>query len=176
MSGQRQLDVYGVNLIYGIDMSQQTVTAHVLVPGKGQGKALVLSEPLSLWGGLDPHNGQICDQRHPAYGSCITGRVLVLPTGRGSSSASSILLEAVRLGTAPCAIITSEVDGILALGAAVAREMYAQAPPVVVLPTAVYQQIKTGQTITVDEAGFVTIYGISPVKNETTLSPSDARS
>lgn len=115
--------------------------AQVLVSGEGAGTALVLQEPLSLWGGLDPHTGEIIDQRHPSVGEIVTGRVLVLPSGRGSSSASSILLEAVREGTAPAAIITSETDGILALGAVVARELYASAPPVVVLDKGDFQAL-----------------------------------
>ena len=81
--------------------------------------------------------------------------MLVLPAGRGSSSASSILLEAVRQGTAPTAVITVEPDAILALGAAVAREMYQKAPPIVVLDTADYTQLQSGQWITVDEDGTV---------------------
>ncbi|MCB9421690.1 MAG: DUF126 domain-containing protein [Ardenticatenaceae bacterium] len=87
----------------------------------------------------------------------MAGKVLVLPIGRGSSSASSILLEAVRQGKAPAAIVLAETDAILALGAAVAREMYDQAPPVIVVETAVYQQIQTGQTITIDEKGAISL-------------------
>ena len=131
--------------------------AKVLVAGKAVGKTLVLSEPLSLWGGLNPETGEIIDQRHPQAGETVSGRVLILPAGRGSSSASSILLEAVRQGTAPAAIITSEIDGILALGAAVAREMYNQSPPVLVLPLETYTQIKTGQHIQILVDGLVTI-------------------
>ena len=131
--------------------------SQVLVAGSGQGPALVLAQPLSLWGGLDPETGEIIDRRHHATGDNVRGRVLVLPAGRGSSSASSILLEAVRQGTAPTAVITAEADGILALGAAVAREMYQKAPPVVVLDTADYAQLKNGQWIIVDEDGTVTV-------------------
>ena len=129
----------------------------VLVGGEAQGEALVLPEPLSLWGGLDPETGEIIDWRHPLLGQVVTGKVMVLPAGRGSSSASSILLEAVRAGTAPAAIITAEVDAILALGAAVARELYAQSPPVVVLETADYAQIKTGLHILIQASGIITI-------------------
>jgi predicted aconitase with swiveling domain len=132
-----------------------TLTATILLPGTAVGEALVLPEPLSLWGGLNPETGEIIDRRHPSVGQVVTGKVLVLPAGRGSSSASSILLEAVRLGTAPAAIITAEVDGILALGAAVAREMYAQSPPIFVLKPADYIQLQTGQWLTVDEEGVV---------------------
>lgn len=134
----------------------KTFQSHVLVAGQGAGEALVLPEPLSLWGGLDPKTGEIIDRRHPNSGDNVAGRVLVLPMGRGSSSASSILLEAVRLGTAPAAIILAETDAILALGTAVAREMYDRAPPVVVVQSDVYQQLHTGQTITINEAGIIT--------------------
>ena len=133
--------------------------AHVLVDGSASGPALVLAEALSLWGGLDPETGQIIDQRHPNYGDNLAGKVLVLPIGRGSSSASSILLEAVRQGTAPAAIILAETDAILALGTAVAREMYDQAPPVIVVEQNIYRQLHTGQQITITAAGWLTIEG-----------------
>ncbi len=132
-----------------------TVQAHVLVDGQASGSALVLPEALSLWGGLDPETGEIIDRRHPNSGEIVTGKALVLPIGRGSSSASSILLEAVRLGTAPAAIILAETDAILALGAAVAREMYDSAPPVVVVEADVYQQFYNGQSIAIGENGVI---------------------
>ena len=129
--------------------------AKVLVDGEATGQALVLTEPLSLWGGLNPETGEIIDRRHPQVGQIVTDRVLVMPSGRGSSSASSILLEAVKQGTAPAAIITSETDGILALGAAVAREMYDQSPPVLVLSGDDYAQIQTGQQVEIWADGTV---------------------
>jgi len=131
--------------------------ATVLVPGEGSGSALVLTEGLSLWGGLDPESGEITDRRHPASGEIVTDRVLVMPSGRGSSSASSILLEAVRAGTGPAAIILAEKDGILALGAAVAREMYGTTPPVVVLSELEFAQIQAGQWVSVGMDGQVMI-------------------
>jgi predicted aconitase with swiveling domain len=129
--------------------------AKVLVAGEAVGKALVLPQPLSLWGGLNPETGEIIDRRHPCSGQVVTGRVLVLPVGRGSSSASSILLEAVRLQTAPAAIITAETDGIIALGAAVAREMYDRSPPVLVLHPTDYAQLQDGETIQITKEGLV---------------------
>lgn len=131
--------------------------AKVLVEGTAVAQALVLAEPLSLWGGLNPETGEIIDRRHPQAGQVVTNRVLVLPSGRGSSSASSILLEAVKQDTAPAAIITSEADGILALGAAVAREMYHQAPPILVLAPHDYAQIQTGQQLEIQADGMVLI-------------------
>jgi predicted aconitase with swiveling domain len=125
------------------------------VAGAARGTALVLDEPLSLWGGLDPESGRIIDRRHPQLGRQVSGCVLVLPVGRGSSSASSILLETVRLGTAPAAILLAELDAILALGATVARELYGKGPPVLILGADDYQGLRTGMEITVGEDGVV---------------------
>jgi predicted aconitase with swiveling domain len=123
------------------------------VSGEASGRALVLNTSLSLWGGLDPETGDIIDQRHPQWGQNVTGRVLVMPVGKGSSSASSILLEAVRLGKAPAAIVLAEPDGILALGAAVARELYGRAPAVVVADPVTYQGIRDGAMVEVVDGG-----------------------
>ena len=106
--------------------------ARTLVAGTAEGRALVLDEPLSFWGGIDPANGDIIDARHPQYGAYVAGRILVMPSGRGSSSSSSVLAEAIRAGTAPAAIILGEADPILALGAIVARELFGTTIPVIV--------------------------------------------
>ena len=110
-------------------------------------RALVLDEPLSLWGGVDPANGEIIDAHHPQRGANVRGRVLVMPAGRGSSSSASVLAEAVRAGTAPAAILLGEPDLIVAIGAAVAKELYGVRIPVVVLGRAEYEAIEDGQPI-----------------------------
>ena len=106
--------------------------ARTLVAGSARGAALVLDEPLSFWGGIDAATGEVIEVRHPQRGANVAGRVLVMPSGRGSSSSSSVLAESVRAGTAPAAIVLAEPDAILALGAIVARELYGLAIPVVV--------------------------------------------
>ena len=132
--------------------------ARVLIPGTAAGPALVLDEPLSLWGGLDPETGDIIDQRHPQWKANVTSKVLVMPVGKGSSSASSILLESVRLGTAPAAIVLAEPDAILALGSAVARELYGAAPPVVV-NAGQFGKIRDGTRLSISSAGRVDVAG-----------------
>ena len=134
-----------------------TLSAHPLVSGTASGTVLKLAEPLSLWGGLEPTTGEITDRRHPQSGTSVTGRILVMPSGRGSSSASSILLEAVRLHTAPAAIITAEIDGILALGAVVARELYSVAPPLLVINADDYTQLVDGQTVSISQEGEINL-------------------
>lgn len=120
--------------------------ARTLVAGTAEGQALVLDEPLSFWGGIDPETGDVIDVRHPQHGANVAARILVLPTGRGSSSSSSVLAEAIRTGTAPAAILLGEVDPILALGAIVARELYGSTVPVVVATPTL---IRTGDAVVV---------------------------
>lgn len=100
---------------------------------EARGKALILDEGLSLWGGMDPATGALIDTHHPQHGASLTGRVVVMPSGRGSSSSASVLAEAVRAKTAPAAFVLEEPDLILAIGSAVAFELYGVFVPVVVL-------------------------------------------
>lgn len=103
-----------------LDLSQ----AKVLVPGPAvEAQALVLTAPISFWGGVDPKTSMIADVRHPQHGLAIKGRALFLPGTIGSSSASAILLELVHRGIAPAALVLHEPDAILLLGLIVAREM-----------------------------------------------------
>lgn len=121
----------------------------MLVAGTAEGPALVLDEPLSLWGGLDPGTGEIVEVRHPQRGENVAGRVLVMPSGRGSSSSSSVLAEAIRAGTAPAAIVLGEADPILPLGAIVARELYGKVVPIVVVTN---ETIRSGEVVKVRAA------------------------
>lgn len=129
------------------------IQAQIILPGVAAGKLLILTEPLSFWGGIEPKSGDIIDERHPQRGLNVAGRILALPRGRGSSSASSILLEACRRGTAPAAILTREVDGILTLGAVVARELYEVPLPMLTLSVEDYQQLRDGSWLRIREDG-----------------------
>ncbi len=120
-----------------------------LVAGPAAGPALVLDEPLSFWGGLDAETGRITDAHHPQVGESITGTVLVMSVGRGSSSASSVLAEAIRLGTAPCAMVMGESDEIIVLGAIVAEELYGITMPIVLVSAETLAGIATGRPVTI---------------------------
>ena len=112
----------------------QPLQAEVLVPGTaGSGEALVLTAPISFWGGVDPKTGRIADVRHPQCGENVAGKVLFVPGTIGSSSASAVLMELVHNGHAPAAIVLHEPDAILLLGLIVAREMGWQTPVAVKL-------------------------------------------
>ena len=127
----------------------------MLAPGDASGTALVLDEPLSLWGGMDPATGRVIDAHHPQVDAAIPGRVLVMSAARGSSSSSSVLAEAVRAGTAPAAILLGEPELILAVGAAVAEELYGRRVPIVVLVPEELTQIPDGARVTIASGGLV---------------------
>jgi hypothetical protein len=118
-----------------------------LVEGTAEAEALVLDEPISLWGGLDPRTGRIVEGGHPQHGAIVTGRILVLPSGRGSSSSATVLAEAIRLGTAPSGIVLREVDEILAVGAIAADELYGTSIPIFVADGESYGTIRSGDVL-----------------------------
>ena len=101
-----------------------------MFPGRRAGAPLLLDEPLSFWGGLDPALGAIIDRRHPQLGANVAGRMLMMPAGRGSSGGSAILAEALRLGKGPAGILMLERDAIVVVGAMVAAELYGRGCPV----------------------------------------------
>ncbi len=128
-----------------------------IVPGAACGSALVTDVPLSFWGGLDPDTGEVIDRRHPLSGAIVSGRVLVMPAGRGSCTASGVLLETIRHGVAPAAIVLSRPDPIIGLGAILGEEMYGRTVPVVVLAGGERAAIPPGALVTIDEDGLVRV-------------------
>jgi len=120
-----------------------------------RGRALVLDEPLSLWGGMDPVTGRLIDAHHPQRGAQLAGRVVVMSAGRGSSSSASVLAEAVRVRTAPLAIVLGEPDLILSIGSAVAEELYGRTVPIVVLAPIELAAIADGAEILIGPDGTV---------------------
>ena len=115
-----------------------------LVEGHVDGTALVLAEPLSFWGGLDPVTGEIVEANHPQRGEVVTGRVLVMPSGRGSSSSATVLAESIRLGTGPAGVVLGDADEIVAIGALVAEALYGVTTGVFVASRAGYAAIRHG--------------------------------
>jgi predicted aconitase with swiveling domain len=137
-----------------------TLRGRVLVAAAATGIALVSDEPLSFWGGYDQRTGEIIDRRHPLSGEHAAGRILALRASRGSSTTAAVLLEAVRLGTAPGALITAQPDTFLTLASIVADEMYQRPIPVIVLDADDFGRLRSGQQIEVQADGTVRI-GIS---------------
>lgn len=104
------------------------------VRGEAAGIVLRLATPLSFWGGVEADTGRIIDRSQAHCGAALHGRVLVMPSGRGSSSASSVLAETIRNRTGPAAIVMERPDPIVTAGTVVARSLYGIICPVVVAP------------------------------------------
>ncbi|HEX8684533.1 MAG TPA: DUF126 domain-containing protein [Ardenticatenaceae bacterium] len=135
----------------------RVMLGRALVAGAAAGEVLVSDEPLSFWGGYDYHTGEIIDRRHPLSGQIAAGRVLAIPFTRGSSTTTAVLLEAVRAGTAPAAILTTDVDTFFVLASIVADEMYRKPIPIVALPASDFALLQSGQQVSVQVDGSVIV-------------------
>ena len=114
---------------------------------------LVLSEPLSFWGGVHEESGVVSDVHHPQHGASVAGTILVMPGGRGSSSSSSVLAELIRAGVGPAAIVLGERDPILALGSMVAEALYGLTVPILVAAAPEYARVAGWSYARVDVDG-----------------------
>ncbi len=137
---------------------ERILTGRPVVAGGACGAALVSKEPLSFWGGLCPRTGEIIDRRHERSGAIVTGRVFVFPQGKGSSTSSATLLESIKAGVAPAAIINLRVDSILALGSIVADELYHQTMPIVVLGEEDFFSIREDDHLIIEPDGKVLVW------------------
>jgi predicted aconitase with swiveling domain len=134
---------------------EKRLKGRALVAGQAAGLAVVSSQPISFWGGVSPRTGDIIDQRHERCGTNLTGKIFVFPVGKGSSTGSAVLMEGIRNGTAPAAIVNKKVDSILALGAIVAQELYQRTIPVIVLDELDFQLIHEGDQLKIEPDGTI---------------------
>jgi len=117
------------------------LAGRVIKSGKAEGIALVSPAPIGFLGGVDPDTGVVIEQGHPLEGQCVAGRVLVFPTGKGSTVGSYTLYRMAQAGTAPAAIVNAESEAIVAVGAIIS-----DIPMVDHIDTG---QIRTGDRVTV---------------------------
>lgn len=102
-------------------MAGVKLTGRVIKAGQARGEALVSPEPIGFFGGVDPETGIVVEPGHPLQGACVTRRVLVFPTGKGSTVGSYILYRLWKNGMAPAAIINAESEPIVAVGAIISE-------------------------------------------------------
>ena len=138
-------------------MDKLTIHGKAFIAGSASGLALVSNEPLSFWGGYDWKTGEIIDRRHPLSGSIAREKILAVPFTRGSSTTTAVLLESIREGTAPNAIITTAIDFFFALASVVADELYANPIPLIAVSETDFAKLRTGKHLTVDNSGIITI-------------------
>ncbi len=111
-------------------------------PGIATGEALVTSQGISFYGGVDPETGVVVEKNHELEGQAITGKILVFPSGKGSTVGSYVIYQLTKTGKGPVAIINQETETIVAVGCIIS-----EIPAVDKIPI---EKIKTGQQLRVN--------------------------
>lgn len=120
----------------------KTLIGRVIKAGQSQGIALVSPEPIGFFGLIDPETGIILEKGHPLEGQSIAGRVLVFPTGKGSTVGSYSLFRLAKAGRSPIAIINAESEPIVAVGAIISN--------IPMVDSVEITHISTGDTVAID--------------------------
>ncbi|MFA5396561.1 MAG: DUF126 domain-containing protein [Methanomicrobiales archaeon] len=129
-----------------------TIQARGISAGVGSGAVLVSSEPISFLSGVDPETGMVIESGHPLEGQSIAGKVLAFPYGKGSTVGSYVIYALKRNNVAPSAIINTEAEPIIAVGAILAEI------PMVDRPETAITGMKDGLSASVDgNLGIITI-------------------
>lgn len=111
-------------------------------PGSADGEALVTNQGISFYGGVDPETGVVVEKDHELEGESVAGKVLVFPSGKGSTVGSYVLYQLAKTGKGPVAIINKQTETIVAVGCIIS-----EIPAVDKIPI---EQIRTGQQLRVD--------------------------
>ncbi|NWL22913.1 cis-3-hydroxy-L-proline dehydratase [Pseudomonas umsongensis] len=152
-----------------------SLTGRSLVPGAAQGALLFADVGLSFWGGVDPLRGEIIDRHHPLSGEYLTGRVLAIPSGRGSCTGSSVLMELISNGHAPAALVLAEADEILTLGVLVAQMIFERSLPVLCIGSEAFAALRGKAFARIDGASLA-VFDRIPVDNwQPSETPMQAR-
>jgi predicted aconitase/predicted aconitase with swiveling domain len=117
----------------------------LFVKNEAKGQVVTCKEGLSFWGGVDPDTGVIIDVHHPNQGEILAGKIVLMPTSRGSCSGSGVLLQLARNGFAPAALVFRETEDILTLGAFIAARLFNSHVAVLRLAPAIYDALSTSK-------------------------------
>jgi uncharacterized protein len=124
----------------------------VIYPGRAEAETLVTSMGISFFGGVDPESGVVVERGHEQEGRCIAGKVLVFPTGKGSTVGSYTLYRLKQAGLAPAAIVNASCETITAVGCIIAEIPCLDQVPI--------EQIPGGKRVVVDsQNAFIEVPG-----------------
>lgn len=124
---------------------QKTIKCRKISKGHAKGEVIITKDPLSFLGGVDPKTGVIVDSGHELYGEKITSKILVIPSGKGSTVGSYVIFQMAKNKTAPKAIISLKAEPIIATGAIMAEIPMVDEPDADILNI-----LKTGDIVEVD--------------------------
>jgi len=152
-------------------MKDVTLLGRALVAGDASGQVLHADLGLSFWGGISAETGMVIDQQHPLFGQCVTGKILAIPSGRGSCTGSAVLLELIMRGAAPAAIVFCEDETILPLGALIADALFGRSLPMIRLDRGAFRLLGTAREARVSGSE-VTALGVSESATGLDLPPT----
>jgi predicted aconitase with swiveling domain len=93
----------------------------IISRGMAEEEALVTSQPISFYGGVDPNTGEIIEKGHELQGKSVKGKILVFPSGKGSTVGSYTLYRMKKNGVAPAGMINRECETVVAVGAIISE-------------------------------------------------------
>ena len=131
----------------------ESIEAAVLVDGECNGPALVLEQTLSFWGGFDSARGQIIDVHHPQFREKVAGKVLCIPSSKGSAGTPGGIAETLRNGSGPLAFVLGERDVNISVGVLVANRLYAMDTPVLRVSMDEMARIVSGDEVRIERGG-----------------------
>lgn len=131
----------------------KTIKTNVLIAGEATGKALVLEEALSFWGGFDPIKGEIIDVHHPQYQILVGDKILFIPESRGSAGTPAGIAETLRNGSGPRAFVLARRDVNISVGVLIANQLYDMNTAVLEISLEQMKSIKPDCDISIDQAG-----------------------
>ncbi|MEG3225545.1 MAG: hypothetical protein BME94_08595 [Methanobacteriales archaeon Met13] len=124
---------------------ENTIKCRRISKGKVEGSVILTKQPLSFLGGVDPNTGKVIDQGHELYQQNVKDKILVIPSGKGSTVGSYVIFQMAKNHTAPLAILALEAEPIIATGAIMAGVPMVDRPDADIL-----QLLKTGDRVEVD--------------------------
>ena len=130
-------------------MNDAKLNGLILAGSAIDGEVLCLGEGLSFWGGVDPETGHIIDVHHAGHGAALAGKVVMMPTSRGSCSGSGVLLQLALAGNAPAALIFFEQEEVLSLGAIVSELVFETPVAVVRLSRDAYENVAKADRVSI---------------------------
>ena len=120
----------------------EQLKGRIIYKGKAEGEALVTTQPISFYGGVDPNTGVVTEKGHELQGQSVKGKILVFPQGKGSTVGSYTLYRLKKNGAAPAAMINKETETIVAVGAIISEIPFVDKVDI--------NKIKTGDKVKVE--------------------------
>lgn len=134
-------------------MASVILRGTALIAGRASGEVLHANTGLSFMGGVEAATGRIIDVHHPLCGASVAGKILAIPSGRGSCSGSLVIFELLMNGQAPAALVFRHKETILTLGVLLAAELFQRGIPVLHLDETAFEALSAARFARIEGDG-----------------------